>query len=357
MELRNLIKKVISEALGVPNNLYETSVELYEKILPELKDIDRSSLDSENTYVLSLYDKFRIADFYFNKIVVEIRFYFSKEIQKPLLFGYSVNQQTEQTSNLKYKIIKSQDINLSILLAIPENYDFDELTNFFISEKKELIQSFSHELKHAYDSYKEIYDNPYERALYSGVARKKFGIKPIDIFLHDIYYVLVTENLVRPSEVEAAIRNNDISQKEFLNFLKTNETYVNLKRISEFSYDNLKEELSNYMKEIDNLLNELKVYNIDDKTDDEKIDEVLRLVMVNVSNWTLEKFQELLVSSFFERIMGLSGEKQRMLERFAARNRRFKSAQEFFEYYEKLFRYVGKNMIKKIAKLYAMTKK
>lgn len=350
------LKKQISEALGVPDNLYETSVKLYEKILPKIKNLDIDDLDDDENFQIGFQDKFRIADFEFNKVFITFQFVFNNEVEKPDIIAMSVDSQSQKTKDMRLKMIQQKTCKLTIKILLPTWFEFSDFSNFIVSEKNQMIESLSHELKHFYDFYKKLYDNPYERAAYAGVSGKQFGIWPIDRFFHDIYYTTVNESLVRPSEVATAIRNNQISQKEFLKFLTDNDTYLNLKRLKNFSYEKLREEIGQNMEQVDRLLKHLD-YKVKKMSDEEKIDEVLRLVTVNVSNWTVAEFKNILTTHFLEELMGFEGEKERVFIRFMNRQQRYKNPEEFFRYYEKLFHFVADRLIRKIAKLYAITGK
>jgi cell fate (sporulation/competence/biofilm development) regulator YlbF (YheA/YmcA/DUF963 family) len=356
LEIRQLIKKTINEALGVPNNLYETSVLLYNKMLPKLKNITIDSLNDDEEYTIGFQDKFRIADFEFSKVFITFHFKFIQDISKPEILSMSVESESEKTKDARLKMIRKKTLKLNIKIILPSEFEFENLTDYIKSVKNEMIESLSHELKHSYDAFKKMYDDPIERAIYNAVSGKQFGIWTIDRFLHDIYYTTVNESLVRPSEVAAAIRNNQISQKEFLKFLRDSETYKNLKRISEFSYEKFRSEIGNEMEKVNSLLKHLG-FKVKKMSDEKKIDEVLRLIMVNVSNWSIEELKNILTSNFIEIVMGFEGQKAKIFNRFMRRMQGFKSPEEFFKFYEKLFHEVGEKMIRKIAKLYAITEK
>lgn len=351
------IRKIIKEALGVPDNLYETAVDLYNRIIPKFNNFDIDLLDENDTFRIGFQGKFRIADFEFSKVFITFHFEHSKKLKSPEIVGMSVESQSQRTPDMKLKMLKQKTLKLNVRMFLPEEYNYGMLQDFIKSERNDMIESLSHELKHSYNAFKKIYDNPYERALYSGVSGKRFGIWPIDRFFHDIYYTTVNESLVRPSEVAAAIRNNNISQKDFLKFLYDTDTYKNLKRLSEFSYEKFKSEIAQKMDRVNLLLKHIGGYKLNKMSDEEKIDEVLRLVMVNVANWTIDEFKEILTSNFLEELIGFEGEKERIFKRFMHRYQKYKTPEEFFRFYEKLFNHVGNNMIRKIAKLYAITNK
>lgn len=356
MKIQKNIKTSLHEALGIPDNLYETSVKLYEKILPKIKGLDSSDLNDDKSFTIGFQDKFRIGDYEFGKVFITFFFLQDKKIEKPEIVSMSVESQSQKSDDLRLKLIKTKTAKLSVRVVLPKKFEFSSVYDFILSAKNEMIESLSHELKHFYDAYKKMYDNPYHRAAYSAVSGKQFGIWPIDRFFHDIYYASVNESLVRPSEVAAAIRNNEISQKDFLNFLKDNDTYINLKRLSEFDYNKFRSEVSENMENVDRLLKHLD-FKIKKMSDEEKVDAVLKLVMVNVANWTIAEFKNIITTNFLEEMIGFQGEKERVFERFMRRHQKFQTPEEFFKFYEKMFHFVGNKMIRKIAKLYAITGK
>lgn len=351
------MRSLLSEALGVPENIYKTAVQVYKSILNVLKSKSITDFDSDTEIdkKITIRGNFKISDYLFDQINFTINIKKFQFVEEPTMFSMTITADAKLTDKLKIKSIVNNYLNISMLIGVPEDFDVKNIVRFFIEKRPEIIENLSHELKHGYDRFKRPNENPAKRAEYNAVSGKRFGLIPIDTFLHDMYYATVSESLVRPSEIEAAIRNNRISQKDFLNFLQKNETYTNLKRISNFSTTNLKSELKKDIPKIDRFLRKINV-DIDGLSDDEKVDELLRLVWVNVTNWNIENMKDILTTSFLEKVIGFSGEKERVFRRFITRNTRFKNYQEFFNYYENYLHDVANKMIKKISKLYAIIK-
>ena len=343
--------KFLNEALGVPDNLYETSLQIYDKILSKLKDLKSSDINGLN---LVFKGKFRISDFEFSTVNVDIHFIIEPKISEPDIMSMGVETESKKTKNFRLKFIKKKSLTLSLNVVIPENYDLSNFYDLVESKKNILIVALNHELKHGYDSYKKIYDNLHRRAQYDAVVNKISGIWAVDVFFHDIYFTTLIENLVRPSEISAAIKLNQISQKEFLNFLYDNDTYKNLKRISEFTYDKFKQRLKSDIDSVSKFLSNF-LENVDEMSEEEKINEMLRLIRINITNWTIQNYKSILKTDFYEELIGFSGEKEKFFRKVINRLQRFKNTDEFFKFYENQFQFVGRQMIKKIAKLYALT--
>jgi hypothetical protein len=110
-----------------------------------------------------------------------------------------------------------------------------------------------------------------------------FGLEPIDKFIFNLYYTTVIESLVRPTEVMSLLKQNKVKRKNFIDFLLNNETYNTLKKIHNFSLDELIMELSQEIPAINEVLKKLREkgrYS----TDEEKIDRILYLTYINLGN-------------------------------------------------------------------------
>ena len=206
---------------------------------------------------------------------------------------------------------------------------------------------------HIYDAYKYPYDDARKRADYSAYQNLHFGIKPIDGLMYLLYFIHSIENGVRPSELSADIKLNKVSQKKFLEFLQKYETYVILDKARKFSYNGLKKELKDYIPEIDRLSNHIGVSF--GETDEEKIEEVLRVVWVNIINETGDKYLDMVSSNILSKILGVSEEKPKWVQKYLRKLVKHDNAKDFFADMEKKFKFVSNKMIKKISKLYAMT--
>jgi hypothetical protein len=190
------------------------------------------------------------------------------------------------------------------------------------------------------------------RAKYQAPQNLYLDIKPIDNFLHLLYFTHAIENTVRSSELAAAVKINKVTRDNFLDFLKKDTTYKNLNDAKNFSYEKLKSELKNYIPEIDELGNHINKYMGD--TDEEKIDEVLRLVRVNLINNTGDSYMDLMTLNHIEQMFGFHGKKNEVVKKFLKKLVKFDNNEDFFKNEEKLFNFIGDKMIRKISKLYDM---
>jgi hypothetical protein len=222
------------------------------------------------------------------------------------------------------------------------------------NKKVKIISSFAHELKHEYDDFKSKTFSLVERVNYN-VARKMMGLlKPLNDFSYYLYFISKIESLVRTTEISTELDLMGVTKKQFLNFLLKNRTYKLLKDIQNFSFGNLKNNLLEYIKEIEKIFDEIEI-DYSDMSDSEKVDEILRLYVVNFSNKKFKDYLRYMTDSFMDDILGFSEKKENWIEKYKRTISKYENNEiKFFENSEKLFKFVSTKMIKKISKLYDM---
>ena len=347
------MKQQLNEILGVPDNIVETAEEIYNLLLKKLPRGKNIPSDSYNSPFI-LNGNFRIADFQFNEVDVPIKVTDFESLDEILLFALNIELSVKDENITKYKNVSSKKLIVGLVLGKPTSFDYGEIYNFIRSQKDQITDSLSHELMHAYDHYKRPYESKSGRSEYDAVRGHNFGIPVVDTFLHDIYYLTFTENIVRPSELASAIKNNQVSQEEFLDFLRSNQVYRNLRRINNFTVSNFKEKIKKEMKFVNTFLQNINSDKVN-SSDEEKVDEIMRLIWVNVTNWKIDNFKERLTENFLEEIIGFQGEKERVFRRFINRIIKLDSPEKFFSFYTNYFHEISDRMIRKIAKLYTLT--
>jgi len=355
-ELRLSIRKVLLERLGVPEGILETAEKLYEDII---RNLDQNTFDeSEKEYEFEFTVNYKISDLEIDsvKVYFEINKWNDPSKKDYVIMGFSTPfQSVSRNDSEKLTIVSSFDeFIIKFRFLVPQDWKFEELVNLIKKDKSDIINSLSHELMHAYGFYKLGYDDAPERADYEASQSVSFGIEPIDKFLHLLYFTHAVENVVRPTEIAMAIKLGNVSQKNFLNFLKDNETYKMLDEARNFSYEKLRNELKNFIPKIDKIGKKMN-HNMG-SNDEEKIDEILRIVYVNLINNKAQSYVNLMTSDILEKMLGLQGKKEKNFKKFLRKIQKFNNPKDFFKNEEKLFKFVATNMIKKISKLYDMTK-
>jgi hypothetical protein len=177
-------------------------------------------------------------------------------------------------------------------------------------------------------------------------------------FLFNSYYIHNIENLVRPTEMAAQIQIDEITPKQFKEFFLKNQIFQTLKKIKEFSYEQLKNELMEEEPSIDGLLNHIgENYG----TLEEKVDRILELFYINLTNWKNNKVIKYIYP------MGVNNplfhifqtpKKENYLDYFFKKTGKYENDYiNFFRDEEKFQRNTATKMIKKLGRLYELTYK
>jgi len=352
--MKDLIKKLLNEALGVPSGIVDTGNMIYSQLLDEVKKMSNKSPYKE--YEITLRGNYEISDYKFNKTIIHFNLEHIKGLEDIVAFGLSYRFKVRfDEKDVKTSVIISKDkVELSINLGIPDDKNMEDVYNYLTQEKDLLSSAITHELKHAYDSYKKPHNKAEYRADYESYMNTRFGIPPIDDFFHYLYFIHSIENLVRPSEVAAELQNGEIDKKGFLEFLKNNRTYSTLKKINNFSYEQFRNDIKDNLDIVKTRLsqNEIDIPN----DDDEVVELILRLVYQNLINSKAENLKSDLTTNLFEKLLGFSGKKDEVFRKYIKRINKHKNHNDFFNNEEKMFKFVSGNLIKKINKLYAMLK-
>ena len=170
-----------------------------------------------------------------------------------------------------------------------------------------------------------------------------------------MYFIHNIENLVRPSEFAAALHAGEVTKKGFLEFLQNHSVYKKLKDIQNFTYEGLRQSLDEYLPRIKSLFDKNDI-DYDGLTDDEILDRTLELFVNNLQVWEAESVEDRLTTHPLQKLIGLSKKNQKFFEKYLNSVKDYDGDfQRFFKDEEKKLHYVSTDMIKKIAKLYAMT--
>jgi hypothetical protein len=351
-------KRNIVEAVGVPSNIENVSKKVFNFFEQKLQEEGDSIVDPNITYDYKLDGRFKIGDFNFRSIMINLNFISTDEVDEPLFYGMGIHM-TAQPKFPEFVITtqKTKDLEVSVRIVIPESKDttFSQVLDMIQIEDLEIQSSFSHELMHGYDDFKRPFETIKSRAKYSGIQETRFDIPPLRKFLHYLYFATATENIVRAAEVHSIMKKAGVSKDMFYDFLLSNKTYKMYQEINNFSLEKLKQDLLNYIDDIDNLLKlvgEEGVY----KTDEEKVDRVLTLLYINLGNNIITGYRQLITTDFFEAMLGIFGpDKQAALNKFAEEIQRFRNnPMGFFKFEEKKLKSISSEMLKKLSKLYSL---
>jgi len=368
--------KIITEALGVPDNILDAADMLYDVVEQDIKTIDtiqdEYNFDGEINFELGNKKKIKIDSYTLTVKIEEIED--EKEGVLDIIsmgmeggFGFNRDVYMKETE-------PSTTLELSITFAVGENWEPEGLIQKMEEERDEHVSSLSHEIKHKYDKQSKQFGLMGLDAEYQATQKRgTFGIPAIDsVFYRFMYYIHAIENLVRPTEVAYSMKRKNITKSQFKEFLENNRVYKELLEIKNFSFDNFISQLKEQEERLDALLEHIN----DDPSNmtiDEKIKRVLEVVHIDLVNNKMDLFVEmtshpsdnflrmaldigLLPPNTKKNIEGLKKTNE-IRQKFLNYVIKYQeNPTKFFENEFKNFNFVANKMLKKISKLYAMAK-
>ena len=88
-------KKGIFEAVGVPANIENVSKRIFKAFERELETEGDNIIDPTENYPFELQGRFKIADFNFKSVTINLSFPVSDDIDEPLFFGMGIHMQSQ----------------------------------------------------------------------------------------------------------------------------------------------------------------------------------------------------------------------------------------------------------------------
>jgi hypothetical protein len=267
------------------------------------------------------------------------------------------------------KIDESNVAEFSISFIAGDEWEPHQLYEYFSKDRDFQVSVLAHELKHKYDKQANLIGLIGPDAEYHALRSvPKFGIDVIDNkFMYYLYYTQLAEDLVRTTEVASRIKSKNISQSEFIDFLRKNETFQTLVEIKNFTLEKF---INGIMKEMPKVDEIIRMFgddpNVMDTTD--KVREILNLVQINLINQKIDTFNEFVggpttnIMNMFRMFGGNVPkeyeEVEKVKENFYNYVTKFEGRPlDFFKQEFNRFNTVSNKTIRKLSKLYAMTHK
>lgn len=355
--------KNLTEAVGVPTNIVNVARQVYDEIMSVVKG--KTKIDEFLDNDITIKGEFQINDYSFSKINVEFHlenlddYNLNGQDVKIVILGMTHRGTVEMVKNFNYVSTTQRDkVKLFINLAVNRKTTMEDLITEFTKEKVVLISSLSHELKHAYDDVKNPNVKTPGRVTYQIGTQRSFGdIKPLNKFLHYMYFAHTTENLVRATELQATLEELEISREDFYKFITNHKVYTMYRDGIYFTYESLYEELLKVIPEIKKTFDINNIRYPENGTDEEIVDFTLQEFYERLINWKGGIMQQMLTNDFIEAFMGFQGKKKKYFERYLNLINRFGDDYvKFFKYETRQINRICLKMTKKLSKLYSLIK-
>jgi len=378
--MRNIIitesqLRLITEALGVPENILDAADMLYDVVENDIRSIDdiQDGYNFKGKIDFELGDKkkIRIDSYELNVKIEEMED--EEGVLDIISMGMGGRFGFDRDVYLKINE-PSTILNLDITFAVGDNWKPEELIAKMEEERDENVSALAHEIKHKYDKQAKEYSRMGPDAVYQATQQKgNFAIPAIDrVFYRFMYYIHAIENLVRPTEVAYSMKRKNITKSQFKDFLEDNRVYKELLRIKNYTFDNFIQDLKQQEDRLDGLLEHIGE-DPSNMSIDEKINKVLELVYVDLVNNRMDLFMQMtqgpmddfltfgaqlgMIPPGFEEKMKQLQTTNEIRRKFLSRTMRYeKNPIKFFEDEFEEFNYVANKMLKKISKLYSMAK-
>lgn len=347
-------KYEMKEEVGVPKDIEKAGEKLYYDILNNLQKVDSSTeitnevkevIDfNTNLLIGNKKNQLNITDVNLTINFVELNHH------KVVLIsaGYSPRPSVDRKRWILVNNNDPKELYIRLTFGYPDadvkTTEFSKIIGYYTSNSRQIISSLTHELKHAYDFYVKPKENLKDFTHYMGITQaNRFNLNVIKDFLHLLYLATETELLVKPSEVYSKMSLDGVNKTNFLKFLLEEETFIEFKKMKEFTYDKL----------INDIVTEL-----DDNTINPN--NVLRAVYVNMSQIKLDTMSDY-VSDFFEDLMsqmqGVESKSDEFMRKYYEELNKYQNnPSQYFKEQVKHLNRVGDYMIKKIGKLYSIAK-
>jgi hypothetical protein len=367
-QFNQLTKKLLSEAVGVPENILDEGRELYEIVKDQLKNLP--SIDGEYE-IEDIEIDLTVSDVNFTHLnmMVKVDELDEYDGDEALIASMGVGNEFNFDEGIMMQInTETSSIDLYVQFIVSENWDESNLYDAFVKDKTHTISVMSHELMHRFRRSKKPKALAGETADYQAYSSSglNFGIPVIGEFMRYSYFIQNEENVVRPTEVASRMIEMGITREQFYNFITEDQVFKELKQIQNFSFEFLINSLKEQMDRVDGLL-EHAGEETEDKSEDEKIRMVLELVYINLSNAKMANFEryiltrnEMMFSQLgpFAQLMGAkqpSENKLKLLKKYQNHVTKYANREiDFFKDECERFNYVATKLMKRISKVYSL---
>jgi hypothetical protein len=385
MSLRKQIKRILREAVGVPEGIHDSAETFMSELIANLGNLDESHDDFFET-TLTFENPLRINDLTLEKLDVAIRLHRQDfQVDEVELMGAGVPAQTKGKPDLTKKnpvigqTLDKDNLFIYLDFAIDDEMGIEEVKQWFLNKQnsKNLISTIAHELKHLYDNFKQEYKSVKSMVDYSVLnktAKNEVGglCQPVQEKFFLMYFLSNIETLVRPTEVYSHMMTNNITKEGFLEELKTTRIYENILKGINYKTEVLENELMEDFDCVDSILkvNNFPFMNYDKE---EKIESYMGVIPDVVLSTSAESFVGYIMSFDKGSLMGAFGEiaklfginipkdpkdmalKQKRMDEYLQKIKtRAENPEKFYDFLEKSINFNANKALRKISKVYSL---
>jgi hypothetical protein len=366
-----VVKKrdLLIEALGVPDGITDAAIMIYDKVMNEIpNNYGFEDLNNIKGKIININTDLQVNDYKFNNFALKFELIENNDGEIHLI-SFGSGNPMKMTSNgyESMSILKNFGVGFSlrIVLSAPRYVTGGIIKQKLNSEKEIIIGVLAHEIMHTYNYYKNKKGNLNRELLYHISTANNTGLIGIDNFFKCIYFGSLIETVVHAAEIGTELKVRDIDRKNFLNFIQSHDTILNLKFVSQYTFDKF---ISDLKLQIGDIKNSLQDANIPiPNNEDDIIFLFLRVYWENLIDKGIEKIQDMVIDlNDINQFLYMTRFGKSMYEdtmRDVIRKvfliRKEKNEESFKRFFEKEINYanfMAKKNLRKLFKLYAMAK-
>lgn len=362
-ELNSIIHNILTERLGVPDNILESSEVIYDELVSLISN-HHSIIEGDDIVSTTIHPRISIGDLTIHTIELSAKFKEYDGLEEDIVYYQAQVGSASKARN--FNILQANDggkIHINFYFAIKNDMSPSDVTQFIVNKKATIVPVLSHELHHSYFNKKTPSIKGRRKTEYDATQEMDVrGVTPINMFFYLLYYTHFFENAVRPSEMLSSIKQNNITKTQFKKFLLDSNMFKTLKSSRDYSYDGLKKLLSNYIKQIDTFfLDEINDESLLQLSDADKIEHFLNFIYIGFLNQRIGNYKEFLIKATDNPLIILSDDwdelSERLNDEFKSYKKELSQHKDYNEFYQEAIKnlnYTGDKMIRRIAKLYDM---
>jgi hypothetical protein len=351
------MKKEIKEVVGVPAGILKSAENLFDNIVTVLEDTNDEDFEFKGTFTdnLSLPITVTINDLTITSVNVAVTFnvgeYSKLEIAGA---GYSSELGLDYKKLKLVTIFDPSEIGLTMDFLIPNTgeYIFNDIITYMLKNRTLITSTLAHELKHAYDNYKQPNRKVTDQVDYNtNISSKGLAIPAFRRFNRMLYLATFIEQLVKPTELASRLKAENVSQKEFLEFLLNDRTYKEFIQLKKYSINTLVSELMAHEDELKSL------DRFKGKATEEIINDLINLAYTQFTNDKIETLEKYILrdNDYSLKSLGMTSVNMDYFLKQVDKYQKYsKNPKDFFNNEIKFLNFVGDKMIKKLGKLYSI---
>jgi hypothetical protein len=362
-------RDLLIEALGVPDGITEAAIMIYDKVMYAIpNNYGFDDLNDINDKRIQINTDLQVSDYKFNNFSLQFNL-IENDDDELRIISFGSGNPMKMTSNgyESMSILKNYGVGfaLRIVLTAPRYITGGIIKQKLNSERESIIGVLAHEIMHTYNYYKNKKGNLPRELIYHLSTANNTGLRGVDNFFKCIYFGSLIETVVHASEIGSELKVRGIDRNNFLKFMLSHDTIVNLKFVSQYTFDKF---ITDLKSQIEDIKYSMQSANIPiPNNEDEIIFTFLRVYWKTLIDNGVEKIKDMVIDFndinqlLYMNRFGKSMHEDTMKDviRKVFMIRKEKNEESFKRFFEKEINYasfMAKKNLRKLFKLYAMAK-